>query len=110
MEKIKKIMVACDFSEYSKEALEYAAELAEDLKADLIVTHVINQRDVNTVRQASNISVAVSVEEFIKHRMENRSNQIKKLIEETSLSHLPGCDVFLDGDEMCYRTLRIKNG
>ncbi len=42
MKRIKKIMVACDFSEYSKEALKYAAELAVDLKADLIVTNVIN--------------------------------------------------------------------
>jgi len=97
MEKIKKIMVACDFSEYSKEALKYAAELAEDLKADLIVTHVINQRDVNAVSQASNVSGAVSVEEFIKHQMEDRSNQIKKLTEETSISHLPIKEVFRVG-------------
>ena len=32
MKRISKIMVACDFSEYSIEALKYAAELAEDLK------------------------------------------------------------------------------
>jgi len=42
MKRIRKIMVACDFSEYSKEALKYAAELAEALKSDLIVVNVIN--------------------------------------------------------------------
>ena len=40
MKKIKKIMVACDFSEYSAQALEYAVELADNLKADLIVTNL----------------------------------------------------------------------
>lgn len=31
-------MVACDFSEYTAQALEYGAELADNLKTDLIVT------------------------------------------------------------------------
>ncbi|MBW2246390.1 MAG: hypothetical protein JRF62_04190 [Deltaproteobacteria bacterium] len=33
MKKIIKIIGGCDFSEYSKEALKYAAELPEDLFA-----------------------------------------------------------------------------
>ncbi len=37
MERIRKIMVAYDFSDYSKEALEFAAELADELKGEKYV-------------------------------------------------------------------------
>jgi nucleotide-binding universal stress UspA family protein len=89
MKKIRKIMVACDFSEYSKQALEYAAELAETLRADLIVTHVINQRDIDAIQQATLFSPSISLDEFLKRQTENRSRQIDKLIEETIASRLP---------------------
>lgn len=89
MKGINKIMVACDFSEYSKAALEYAAALAETLKADLIIAHVINQRDVDAVQKVSVYSAVISVEEFTKHQRENRSQRIDELIEEASLTHLP---------------------
>ena len=42
IKKIIKIIVACDFSEYSKEALKYAAKLPEDFKIDLILIHLIS--------------------------------------------------------------------
>ncbi len=89
MKKISKIMVACDFSEYSKQALMYAAELAEILKANLIVIHVINQRDVDAVQQATVFSPDISLDEFLKRQTENRSKRIDKLIEETTTPHLP---------------------
>jgi len=50
MENVKKIMAAFDRSELSKQALRYACELADDLKADLIVTNVIKQRDADMVK------------------------------------------------------------
>ena len=89
MKKINKIMVAFDFSKYSKEALKYAADLAENLKADLVITHVINQRDVDAVQTVSVYSASISVEEFTTNQRENRSQRIDKLIEETSADHLP---------------------
>ena len=89
MKKINKIMVACDFSEYSIEALKYAVELAEDLKADIIITNVINEKDVNSVRMAAMYSGAISEEEFIKYKTESRLQRIDKLIEEISPERLP---------------------
>jgi nucleotide-binding universal stress UspA family protein len=89
MEKFKKIMVACDFSDYSKEALKYAAELAEDLKADLIVTHVVNQKDIEAFEKFTLYSAVTSVEEFTKNRIENRSKRIDDLIKETTIIHIP---------------------
>ena len=89
MKKINKIMVACDFSEYSIEALKYAVELAEDLKADIIITNVINEKDINSVRMAAMYSGAISEEEFIKYKEESRLQRIDKLIEEISPGRLP---------------------
>ena len=89
MDKFKKIMVACDFSGYSKEALRYAAELAEDLKSDLIVTHVINQRDIDAFQKFAFYSATISVEEFTKKRIEHQSKRIDDLIKETTIAHLP---------------------
>ena len=90
-------MVACDFSEYSKESLKYAAELANDLKADIIITNVINEKDVNSVRMAARFSGAISEEEFLKIKMERRLESINELIEETFVSHLPVKKLFKIG-------------
>ena len=89
MKKINKIMVACDLSVYSIEALKYALDLAEDLKAHIIITNVINEKDVNSIRMAAMYSGAISEDEFIKDKTESRLQRIDKLIEEISPGHLP---------------------
>jgi nucleotide-binding universal stress UspA family protein len=89
MKKINKIMVACDLSEYSIEALKYTMDLAEDLKAHIIITNVINEKDVNSIRMAAMYSGAISEDEFIKDKTESRLQRIDKLIEEISPGHIP---------------------
>ena len=97
MKKINKIMVACDFSEYSINALKYAVDLAEDLKADIIITNVINERDINSVRMAAMYSGAISEDEFIKDKTESRLQQLDKLIEEMFPGGFPIKKVFKVG-------------
>jgi nucleotide-binding universal stress UspA family protein len=97
MKEINKIMVAFDFSEYSIEALKYAVELSEDLKVDVIITNVINERDVNSIRMAAMYSGAISEDEFIKDKTESRLQQIEKLIEEISPGQLQIKKVFKVG-------------
>jgi len=89
MKKIQMIMAAFDFSEYAKEALKYAAELAEILKSDLIVVNVINQRDIDAIRMAEMVSGVISEAAFIKDRIEDRSQGIDTVLEEISATHLP---------------------
>ena len=89
MKKINKIMVACDLSEYSIEALKYAVDLAEDLKVPIIITNVINEKDVNSIRMAAMYSGAISEDEFIKDKTESRLQRIDKLIEEIFPGHPP---------------------
>jgi nucleotide-binding universal stress UspA family protein len=92
----KKIMAGCDFSEYSKQTLAYAAGLAEKCQAELIVVNVINQRDVDTILKVANTTFDRTVErnvekladDYVKRETAKRIQQIEKLIEEISCSHL----------------------
>jgi universal stress protein A len=51
MIKIQNIVVPVDFSENSRKAVLYAAELARDRKGRLHLLHVINQRLIDTVQE-----------------------------------------------------------
>ena len=88
MKKFRKIMAAYDFSEYSKEALIFAAQLADELKSQLMVVNVINQRDLEAIRRAEIESISFSADQFIKDREKDRLEQIRQTIEEISAQHL----------------------
>ena len=96
MKKFSKIMIGCDFSEYSKETLEYAASLAEKCQAELIVVNVINQRDVDTLLKIADKTFDRTVEKnvekladnYVKRETENRTQQMEQLIEEAGFANL----------------------
>lgn len=52
MSMIKNIMVAVDFSDYSLPSVQYAAKLANNLNASLILVNVFNERDVRAIHSA----------------------------------------------------------
>jgi nucleotide-binding universal stress UspA family protein len=91
MQDIKKILVAVDFSDYSKETLEYAAGLSEKLKADLVVANVINQRDVDMVEKIAGMTgmtERINPKQYVAERTQDRSESMDKLINETSCNDL----------------------
>lgn len=94
MKVYKKIMVACDLSKYSFQAIKHAAELAENLKAELIIVNVLNQRDYMAVNETiAKISAIrddfyMSPEEYFEGVEEDRRSEIKKLVEATGCEHL----------------------
>ncbi len=89
MKRIRKIMTAYDFSDYSKEALEFASELADELKSDLLIVNVINQREVEALRRAEIEGAGFSAEQFIKDMKEDRLESINKIVQEIFANHLP---------------------
>ncbi|MEJ2587307.1 MAG: universal stress protein [Deltaproteobacteria bacterium] len=98
MKNIRKIMVGIDLSAYSVQTLEFACELAQDLKSELIIVNVINQRDVEAVRKVANVTSSFpSVEEWVKAREEERTETIKQLLGEISFERLPVNIVFRTG-------------
>ncbi len=72
MRTVKKIMVAIDFSEHSVAAAQSAAGLASDLDAALVLTNVINQRDIDALEFAVKRVAIFSVEKHIEEQIENR--------------------------------------
>jgi len=51
---INKIMVAIDFSSYSKPALEYAIEVSKMTNAQILIINVINQKGTEAVKKDIN--------------------------------------------------------
>jgi nucleotide-binding universal stress UspA family protein len=97
MEPINKIMVAIDFSDYSKPTLQYGAYLAHSLKASLIVVNIINQRDVEAIRRVEVEGVGVTVEKYVTLQKKDREASIDALLEESGCQSLPVTKVFRIG-------------
>jgi nucleotide-binding universal stress UspA family protein len=51
---LKKILVAIDFSIYARPTLDYAAEIAQNADARLVVFNVINQNEIDSVEKEVN--------------------------------------------------------
>ena len=72
MRKVKKIMAAVDFSEHSLAAAHYAAGLASDVDAALVLINVINQRDIDALEFAVKRVAIFSVDKHIEEQIESR--------------------------------------
>ena len=85
----KKIMVAVDFSEYSSQVMDHAGRLAKDLGAELILVNVINQRDIDMIKDVTAYTDKLTVKGYIEGLTEERTNQIQSLLEETGCKNIP---------------------
>ncbi len=82
MKNVKRIMVAFDLSENATEALRFAAEMAKDLSAEMVVANVINQRDIDAVEKVMRFSSNISVEKYVADQKRDRAEQIEAIIDE----------------------------
>jgi nucleotide-binding universal stress UspA family protein len=73
MKKVNKILVACDLSNYSIQAVEYAADMAESVDAELFIDNVINQRDLEMVEKVSQHTDKITVSKYVSETREYRS-------------------------------------
>ncbi len=94
----KKIMAALEFTDYSKGIFEYAAGIAKDINADLIVVSVINARDVKAVCMVASMGYAVQAEDYTNGVKEEREAALKKIIEESSFSAKKFKSIFAVGN------------
>jgi nucleotide-binding universal stress UspA family protein len=97
MKKIGKIMVAIDFSHYSKDVLEYAGVMAQNMKSELVIVNVINNRDIEAMQKTVQMTKKFSVEGWVKTQKEERLELMQGLIEKTSFGHLPTKILFRTG-------------
>lgn len=77
-------MVAVDFSEYSQQIVDYACRLAEDLAAELIFVNVINQRDIDMVKNVTMYTDKISVKDYINGLIDDRNEQMQRLLKDSN--------------------------
>ena len=89
MNKARKIMVAVDFSEFSNKITDHAGRLAEDLGAELIFVNVINQRDIDMVKEITMHTDKISVKDYINGLIDDRTEQMQHLLKDTNCTRIP---------------------
>jgi nucleotide-binding universal stress UspA family protein len=87
MNTIHRVLVAIDFSQFSKYILEYAANLAEPLNADLVLANVINQRDIDIVSRLS-LNIQLSAQEYIDQTRNERLQAMDAMMHDLQAAHL----------------------
>jgi nucleotide-binding universal stress UspA family protein len=80
-DKIKRIMVAVDFSEISTYLVRYALSLARKFEAQILLVNVINQRDLDAYRKVANATSAISLPDFIEKRRQDRRQNLTQILE-----------------------------
>lgn len=75
-------MVPLAFSSISKDILQYAAELAAALNANLLLVSVINERDIEAVQVISSFGYKIDEEHYIKEIEKQRTDMLEEMISE----------------------------
>ena len=85
MKAVNKIMVAIDFSDYSLPAVQYASDLAKDVSASLLLTNVINQRDIDLMNKVTihvpDFSIKNYMDELSRKELKQRASMIRTYLE-----------------------------
>jgi nucleotide-binding universal stress UspA family protein len=84
-----RIMVAVDFSTYSKNAVAQGVELARRLEATLILVNVINRRDVSAVERVLVGQIEFSVDDYLTRQREERERNLRALVDAAGGADLP---------------------
>jgi nucleotide-binding universal stress UspA family protein len=79
MQAIQKILVAIDFSDYSRPTLDYAARFAQDLGASLILANIVNERDLKAIHAALASYDVDMVQKIIDERVSERKTGLSEL-------------------------------
>jgi nucleotide-binding universal stress UspA family protein len=81
---INKILVAIDFSSYSKPALEYAVEVSKMTKAQILIINVVNQKGTEAVKKDINSkkSDTFSMTKYLDGMTGRRRAKLQTLIKE----------------------------
>jgi len=80
MDAIKRILVAVVFNESTEGLLKYAAQIAEDLNAELIVASIINSRDVEAVGTIAAMGYDVDSEHYVSGIKEERQQALDQIL------------------------------
>jgi len=88
MKTVNKIMVAVDFSDYSLPSVQYAAHLAHDVGAEILLVNVYNQRDIDILKRISIEQPKISFEKYLEENIVDRQARLAALIGESDCQKL----------------------
>ncbi len=85
MNDFKKIMVAVAFSPYTKGIFQYAAKMALALDTDLVITNIIDKRDVKAINRLVQLGYEVDSHHYVQGMKEERQQILDQLLEDVEL-------------------------
>ena len=85
MSDIKKIMVALDFTSYSKGTFDYAVKIAKNLNAHLVVASIINSRDIAAVEMVTSMGYEVDSDHYVEGIKAERESTLKNFMEHSDI-------------------------
>ncbi|MBT3388102.1 MAG: universal stress protein [Desulfobacula sp.] len=85
MSDFKKIMVAVAFSPYTEGIFQYAARLASSLNTDLVITNIINKRDVSAIKRLVQLGYEVDSNHYIRGMKEERQQILNQLLQNNDI-------------------------
>ena len=88
MKTINKIMVAVDFSDYSLPAAQYASDLAKDVSASLLLTNVLNQRDIDMMNKVALRVPEFPVKKYVDQYLVDRKEGLQELVNKIDIQNL----------------------
>jgi len=86
MKPIRKVLAACDFSDYAEEVVAYAANLCRLLDAELVLANVINRRDVDAVSHVALYYSGLNVDNYVTEQRRQREEMMDDFIAKLELS------------------------
>jgi nucleotide-binding universal stress UspA family protein len=95
---ITKIMVPLAFSKYSRGILDYAAEIAAPLGAELLVVNVISDRDLEAVNKITEFGYKVDSDKYLQTVKKERREAITAMTDHLTLADDKVSFTFLIGD------------
>ena len=84
MDAMKRIMVAVGFTEYTEGLLQYAAQISGELDAELIITSIINSRDVEAVGTIAAMGYEVDSQQYVAGIKEERQQTLEQILKKIS--------------------------
>ena len=88
MKTVNKILVAVDFSEYSLPLTTYAAQLARDVDAEVVLVNVYNQHDIDMMKKIQSAYPEFSFQKHLEEGRQDRKSKLAALVEESGCAKL----------------------
>jgi nucleotide-binding universal stress UspA family protein len=86
MDEIKRILVPLGFSSYSEGVFNYAAKIAQNFGAELIIGSIINSRDIAAIGMVASMGYEVDSEHYVDAIKKEQKKMLEQLLAKSSFN------------------------